>query len=92
MIRVNVIIRAKHDQRDSLIEAINKLASHAQLEEGCYAYELYENVIDELALLIFESWESEAYLESHMQTKPYKELMHVAHSMAEDWRVDKFDY
>lgn len=92
MIRVNVIIKAKQTQRDSLIETINKLASHTRLEEGCYAYELYENVIDESALLIFESWESEVYLGKHLQTKHYKELMLLAHSMAEDWKVERFEY
>lgn len=92
MIRLNVLIRVKQEHRTQVIEILNSLASFSRLEEGCYTYDLYENTIDELQLLLLESWENEVFLANHAKTKHYKELLPQVKALVDEMKVEKFTY
>ena len=92
MIRVNVQIIVKEENRAELLEVLNVLATNSRIEAGCLAYDVYENVSTEEKLFIFETWENEEFLKMHQQTSHYVSKSPQLRKLALDVKVEKFIY
>jgi quinol monooxygenase YgiN len=91
MIRINVQLTVKEENRSLLLEHLETLAVNSQLEKGCYAYDIYECTNADEKLLIFETWESEAALKAHQQTAHFKSISPKLRELAE-LKVETFTY
>lgn len=92
MIRVNVQIIVKEENRAQLLEVLDVLATNSRIEAGCITYDVYENTSTEEKLFILETWESEEFLKMHQKTPHYVSKSPQLRKLALDVKVEKFAY
>lgn len=74
MIIVTAKITAKYDARNKIILKAEELIRLTRLESGCISYDLFTSTEDDNILLMFEKWENQDVLNSHMQTEHFTEF------------------
>lgn len=92
MIRINVQVIVKDENRAQILAALENLSINSRMEEGCLAYDIYENTSTEEKLLILETWESEDFLKLHQQSSHYLTYSPQLRKFSLDVRVEKFVY
>jgi len=63
------------DKTDEAIKAYEELVMKSREENGCIAYNLYQDRDDKTILAVIEEWESEDHLEKHSNTEHFKKLV-----------------
>ena len=71
-IKVVAHIRAKAGKEEEMKKVLLGLIEPTRKESGCLRYELYQNQEDAADLTFVEEWESDAALDSHMQTPHFQ--------------------
>lgn len=54
--------------QEVVIAAANRVAEITRTEDGCISYEFFADLNGPGRMLVFEEWESEEALETHMKT------------------------
>lgn len=90
MIRINVTIEVKPEDRDRVLNMILELAGHSQKEKGCVGYDIYENSEKKDTLMIIETWENPEVLSAHEQTGHFARLVPSVRSVALVMNAEKF--
>lgn len=67
-IRVVAHIQARAEVLEQVREILLGFIEPTRREEGCIAYELFENNADPCDLTFIEEWTSDAALDAHLQT------------------------
>lgn len=72
-------------QRDEFLQQVQELKAKSQQEEGCLAFELYEDPASANRFFFYHQWRDRAALERHIQTP------HLRHwiSIFPDFLVDQ---
>ena len=52
----------------------SRLIDETRKEEGCLAYELYQDVNEETVFFFIEGWEDSESLSNHINSKHFKEI------------------
>lgn len=91
MIRLNVFIKIKPEEREEIIATANALVEKSLQEKGCIAYGCFANTTDPTVFLICETWADENALAAHKQTPHYIELAGKLHRMTE-MKAEKFTF
>ena len=65
----------KKDKLKEFQKIAKKLIDKSQQEKGCIEYQVYKDKDDETIFCFIEKWQSLKALESHFQTKHFKELV-----------------
>jgi len=75
--QISVIVEEniKEGQKDAFVEHMRELLRLTKEEDGCIAYDLYEQIEGNGEIVMVELWESMDALNAHMQTDHFKELV-----------------
>lgn len=82
---INVVATGK--VKKECIEEYKKIASElvgeTKKENGCLAYDLFQDIDCETTLVFLESWESQAHLDAHMQSEHFKRIVPLLDKLKE---------
>jgi quinol monooxygenase YgiN len=73
----------KEDKIDEVLEHMKELVSITVKEEGCIAYELYQDEKDKSILTMIEEWESKEALNKHISSEHFKRIVPIIGEFAE---------
>jgi quinol monooxygenase YgiN len=73
--------KAKPGHADELGRRLNALVAPTRAEAGCVNYDLHQSKDDPTIWMLYENWRSEADLEKHFQTTPFKEFVARSHEV-----------
>lgn len=92
MIRLNCsIVIEKSENRKPIIELAKVLVDLSLLDKGCITYDLYGSLTDDNHLMICETWQNEADLETHTNSEHFKRIVPKLKSMA-SFTLERFDF
>ena len=84
-------IIAKNVIKEGMTEDFKKTArpliEASQNEEGCISYDLYEDIGDQNVLTFIEEWKDEAAIDTHNNSKHFKEIVPLLGAFRESSEV-----
>lgn len=91
MSKLTVIAKviAKKGSEDIVRSELLKLIEPTRKESGCIEYNLHRDNEDPSVFIFYETWESLACLESHMNTEHFKEYVNAVGRLIEEKVVHK---
>lgn len=91
MAQLTVIAKvvAKKDSVESLKNELLKLVPPTRKEAGCIEYNLHQDNEDPAVFVFYETWDSPAGLENHMNSDHFKNYVNAAGDLIEEKVVHK---
>ncbi len=91
MPNLNVVAKvvAKIDAIDTVKSELMKLIEPTRNEEGCIEYKLHQDNEVPALFIFYETWESPACLEKHMNTAHFKSFVKVIGNLVEEIAIHK---
>ena len=80
---------AKKDSVENVKRELLKLIEPTRKEDGCIEYNLHQDNEDPAVFIFYETWESLARLESHMNTEHFKNYVNAVGSLIDEKVVHK---
>jgi quinol monooxygenase YgiN len=80
---------AKKESVKPVKNALLKLVAPARQEEGCINYSLHQDNDDPAVFIFYETWQSPALLEQHMNTEGFKAYIKAVDSLIAEKVVHK---
>lgn len=80
---------AKKEFAESVKSELLKLIKPTRNEQGCIEYKLHQDNEDAAVFVFYETWENLACLESHMNTRHFKDYVSAVAGMLEEKVVHK---
>jgi quinol monooxygenase YgiN len=80
---------AKTDSVESVKNEMLKLIEPTRKENGCIGYNLHQDNEDPAVFVFYETWESLACLDKHMNTDHFKSFVSSVSSLVEEMAVHK---
>lgn len=88
-----ITVVAKVVAKKNSVEAVKvellKLISPTRQESGCIEYNLHQDNLDPAVFLFYETWESSAAIENHINTDHYKAYVKALDGLLEEKVVNK---
>jgi quinol monooxygenase YgiN len=78
---------AKPDTIEAVASQLMKLIAPTRQEQGCIEYTLHRDNQDPAIFIFYETWESQAALEQHMNSGHFKAYIGAVDGMIEDKAV-----
>lgn len=75
MIRINVNVKVKPENRQRVTELLQELARASRQEKGCHGYDILTNCTNPDLLMIAESWENASVLSAHEHSEHFTRLI-----------------
>ena len=91
MILMVVHATFKPDTLSQAIQIYEKLALAGRAADGCLEYGVYQDVENEYALTVFESWATEQALETYMQSVAFQELVPQLMALRESVTLHRYE-
>jgi quinol monooxygenase YgiN len=88
-ITVAAKIVAKRDSVEAVKAELFKLVAPTRKESGCIEYSLHQDNSDPSIFLFYETWESTASIEKHINTDHYKAYVKALEGLLEEKVVNK---
>jgi len=82
-------IKAKKDSVESVKSELLKMIAPTRKEEGCIDYFLHQDNNDSTVFIFYENWESNAFLEKHINSDHYKAYVRAVEGFIEEKTVHK---
>ncbi len=90
MIRINVTIEVKSENRARMVELLREMSELSRQEKGCIGYEILEsNRLDNM-LMIIETWENDALLAIHKESGHFSRIIPQVRELAVEMCSQKF--
>ncbi len=90
MIRINVTIEVKSENRARMVELLREMSELSRQEKGCIGYEILEsNRLDNM-LMIIETWENDALLAIHKESDHFSRIIPQVRELAVEMCSQKF--
>lgn len=88
---LNVVAKivARPDSVESVKNELLKLITPTRKESGCIKYTLHQDNEDPAVFVFYETWESAACLQDHMNTDHYKNYVNAVSSLIKEKVVNK---
>ena len=83
MILTTLSITVPPGEREEMIKAFWLLLGPLQVEPGCLACDLYQNIGNEDGFFYLEAWETSEQLERHMRSARYERLLAIMEASAQ---------
>lgn len=80
---------AKKESVESVKSELLKLIAPTRVEDGCVGYDLHQDNEDPAVFIFYETWESLACLENHMNTDHFKRYVNAVSNLIEEKVVHK---
>ena len=84
MISVLASIKLHEGQRAKFLEIFNANVPKVRQESGCIDYKLHQDNDDPAVFIFYETWESQAYLEKHMNSAHFKSYVSAVDGLLEE--------
>ena len=85
MIKVVANETLKEGTKDKVLNLLDEMIEKTRQEDGCIAYELYEDINKPNTLAFIEEWESMDKLKAHFESEHFKRIIpQVAEYKAQD--------
>lgn len=92
MVRLNCsLIIERSENRKPLIEKAIELVELSLNDKGCIDYDIYGSLTNDDRLLIYETWEDEKSLKTHMNSEHFKRLVPQLEELG-TLTLEKFDF
>jgi quinol monooxygenase YgiN len=75
MIIGTVRILPPPDRRAAVLEVLRSVQGPVQAQPGCTACDIFEDRCPEPVIVLFERWETEEALESHLRSETYRRIL-----------------
>jgi quinol monooxygenase YgiN len=91
MAKITVVAKvvAKQDAIAAVKKELLKLIEPTRNESGCIGYKLHQDNSDPALFIFYETWESAACLEKHMNTDHFKSYIKAVDGMLAEKAVNK---
>ena len=91
MSKLSVVAKivAKNEAVDIVKSELMKLIEPTRKEDGCIEYKLHQDNEAPALFIFYETWESAACLEKHMNTDHFKNFVTVVGSLVEEIVIHK---
>jgi quinol monooxygenase YgiN len=91
MSKVTVVAKvvAKRDAVEEVKTELLKLVAPTRKESGCIEYNLHQDNVDPAQFVFYETWESAACLEQHMNTDHFTRYVAAVDGLLEEKAVNK---
>ena len=76
-------LRAKAGQEVRLRQELQRVVVPTRAEAGCLRYDLHESTTERGWFLLYETWKSEADLQTHLQTPYLKAFFQLVPDLAD---------
>ncbi|MEI6826797.1 MAG: putative quinol monooxygenase [Desulfuromonadales bacterium] len=80
---------AKNESVEIVKSELLKLIEPTRKEDGCIEYKLHQDNETPAVFVFYETWESPACLEKHMNTDHFKSFVSVVGSLVEEIAIHK---
>ncbi len=84
MIKVVAKNKINVDKVEIVLSMYEELVKATRMEEGCIAYELFQDVEDSSVLTMIEEWEDKASLDQHMKTEHFMRIVPMVGKFVEE--------
>ena len=74
MIKVVAKVTLKPEHIDTFKNLVAEIVAETRREDGCIAYQLYNDVNATHVFAFIEEWESDAHLKAHMNSAHFKSI------------------
>ncbi len=91
MIRLNVFIDVKPENRAAVLEAARELVACSLKDEGCVAYDVFESATRSNVLMICETWRDAGSLDAHQKSAHFTTLVPRIESLA-PMKLEQFEF
>ena len=91
MIRLNVFIQVKEENRTDLLTVIKELVAASIQESGCIAYDIFESATRKDVLMICETWTNEEALAIHEKAEHFTTLIPKMQRLSQV-KIEKFEF
>ncbi|MCH4155284.1 MAG: antibiotic biosynthesis monooxygenase [Muribaculaceae bacterium] len=91
MIRLNVFVEVKAENREAALEASKELVAKSQNDKGCVAYDIFESATRKEVMMICETWKDAASLTAHENSKHFTTLVPKIQSLG-NMKLEKFEF
>ena len=75
MVKVVAKRQFSKENLEKAIELYSELVDETRKEEGCIAYNLFQDTKNECILTMIEEWESKVYLKAHFNSEHFKRIV-----------------
>jgi quinol monooxygenase YgiN len=75
MIIGTVRILPPPDRRADVLEVLRSVQGPVRAQPGCISCDIYEEQGPESAIVLFERWESQVALETHLRSETYRRVL-----------------
>jgi quinol monooxygenase YgiN len=91
MAKLTVVAKvvAKNESVEIVKSELLKLIEPTRKEEGCIEYKLQQDNESPGVFIFYETWESSAHLDKHMNTDHFKNFVSVVGSLVEEIAIHK---
>lgn len=83
MIRLNVFMTVSERHHSEILMIARQLTEASLQEPGCKGYDFFQSVTRPHTMMICETWENQAALETHRQTPHFRKLVPLLHTLCE---------
>lgn len=90
MIKVVAKFIIKQGMTDKFLAAVPHVIAETNKEEGCIAYDLFQDLLDSNIFAMIEEWGSQDALNRHMQTKHFLDLQPLMAEITEKEEVSLY--
>ena len=84
MIKVVAKNKINVEKLETVLSLYEELVNATRMEEGCIAYELFQDVEDSSVLTMIEEWEDKASLDQHMKTEHFMRIVPMVGKFVEE--------
>ncbi|AYD40902.1 antibiotic biosynthesis monooxygenase [Clostridium fermenticellae] len=75
MIRIISKNQIKPNKKDEFIKLTNELIEKSRKEDGCIAYNLFEDINNPFILTFVEDWENQESINNHNNSEHFKRIV-----------------
>ncbi|MDO5571728.1 MAG: putative quinol monooxygenase [Bacteroidales bacterium] len=91
MIRLNVFIEVSDANRTEAVKAAKELVAASLKDKGCIAYDLFESATRKNVLMICETWDNAANLDTHSNSSHFTTLVPKIQSLG-TMKLEQFEF
>lgn len=75
MIYINAFFDIKKEEKNTFMTLAKKVVEETRKEDGCIAYDTFENSIENNQIVFIEIWKDEDSIEIHKKTQHFQDFV-----------------
>ncbi len=91
MLRLNCFIKVNQENKAEVLEAARRLTEASLKQDGCVAYDIFENATRPDVMLICETWRDQKALNAHSDSEIFIKEVGIMRAKAE-MKLETFEF